>query len=204
MGICISKGWRFFYNICDWSLKLATINLMWVFCTILGLSILGVFPSTIAMISVIRRWTLGEIDTPIIKTFWIYFVSEIKKGNILGLFLLLIGLIIFFNINFYHSFEHPIFDLISIMFILFSVFYGIIILHLLPIYANYNFTIVNYIKFSFMTAIKHPIVSILMVIILAIINILLVYIPGLILFFGVSLSATALTVIANHFIHFKK
>lgn len=54
-------GWRgTLYRYMDWGMRLAYINILWLGGIILGLGVVGFFPATVAMLSVIRKWSYGE------------------------------------------------------------------------------------------------------------------------------------------------
>src|SRR5690625_999689 len=71
--------------------RFAYVNILWIIFTILGLGILGFFPSTVAMFGVVRQWVVGEKEIDIFPLFWRTFRDEFKIANIIGYTLLIIG-----------------------------------------------------------------------------------------------------------------
>src|SRR5690625_1946818 len=89
-----------FYTLANWIMRLAYVNILWIAFSLVGIIILGFFPATIGMFTVIRKWIQGDGDIPIFTTFWATYKKEFLKSNLLGLFLSLIGYILYIDFIF--------------------------------------------------------------------------------------------------------
>src|SRR5690625_6342583 len=56
-----------FYTLANWIMRLAYVNILWIAFSLVGIIILGFFPATIGMFTVIRKWIQGDGDIPIFK-----------------------------------------------------------------------------------------------------------------------------------------
>ena len=65
-----------FYRFCEWVMRLAYLNLLWIGFTLAGAVIFGLAPATAAMFAVTRQWTLGKTDVPVFQTFF----GRLKNG----------------------------------------------------------------------------------------------------------------------------
>ena len=90
------------YSLCNWFVRLAYINILWILFSLAGLVIFGFFPATIAMLATLRQY-LQKNDPPVFKTFWNYYKTEFFASNKLGAIIVVIGLILFINTNFLQS-----------------------------------------------------------------------------------------------------
>lgn len=69
----------------DFGFNLILLNILWVAFTLLGLVIFGLFPATIALFAVIRKWILENEDTPILQEFIKRYKAEFKMANVIGI-----------------------------------------------------------------------------------------------------------------------
>ncbi|KAA0550187.1 DUF624 domain-containing protein [Bacillus sp. BGMRC 2118] len=72
------------YRACEWIMKFAYLNILWVVFSLVGLLVLGLFPSTTAMLAVCRKWIMKQPDIPIFKTFWETYKKDWIISNIIG------------------------------------------------------------------------------------------------------------------------
>src|SRR5690625_1020509 len=89
-----------FYKISIWITKLALLNFLWLFYSLIGLILFGFFPATISMFTITRQWVIGNDEIPIFGTFWKTFKEEFSRSNLLGLTLLVISIILFIDIKY--------------------------------------------------------------------------------------------------------
>lgn len=174
-----------YYKFATWATRLAYLNILWVFFTIIGLAIFGLMPATAAMFAVVRKWVMGEPDIPIFKTFWNSYRKEFLPANGLGLILFLIGyfLVIQFNILFFQ--KSIVYKMASFGIVALFILYTIVITYLFPIFVHFNLKMIDYLKWPFIIGIIHPILTVLMIVgISAITYIIFMTIPALLFFFG--------------------
>ncbi|MGF7089061.1 putative membrane protein YesL [Kroppenstedtia sanguinis] len=132
------KGMSRIFNICDWIMKLAIVNLLWLVFTIAGLVIFGVAPATVAMFSVIRKWIMGEEDIPIFKSFWKYYRTDFLKSNLLGLTFFLIGCILYVDLKFALDYEGSFSTVFLVPVILACASYLLTLAYLFPVFVHYE------------------------------------------------------------------
>ncbi|MBJ4025770.1 DUF624 domain-containing protein [Salmonella enterica subsp. enterica serovar Derby] len=59
-----------FYRFCEWLMRLAYLNLLWIGFTLAGAVIFGLAPATAAMFAVTRQWTLGKTVSRCFRRFF--------------------------------------------------------------------------------------------------------------------------------------
>src|SRR5690625_1455444 len=101
------------YQLCKWTTHFAYLNILWVGFTLLGGIVFGFFPSTVALFTIARKNTMGENDVPIFRTYVDVFKKELLRGNILGWFIILIGMVWYFDLHFFRQFEGLFFTVMN-------------------------------------------------------------------------------------------
>lgn len=177
--------------------KLMYVNALWVGCTMLGLGIFGFFPATVAMFSVVRKWIMGEKDSPIVETFWGYYKSDFKQANILGYLLVVIGLFLYIDLKFFQAEINPGYGVISLVFLSLLFWFCVILLYIFPLYVHYDFPIFHYIKHAIILSLARPLQTMAMLVGVIVVYLLFQYIPGLVFFLGGSLLAYILMFLAS-------
>ncbi|MGP4079181.1 YesL family protein [Pseudalkalibacillus sp. R45] len=155
---------------------LCYLNILWLAFTIVGLGIFGFMPSTISMFHIVRKWRLGEKEFSIIKTFLKVYKQEFWKSQMLGLFYVVIGFLLVFNIQF---FSEQNFMIVKYILVGLTFIYLLSFLFLFPIYVHYDMKLVTYIKSTIIMTSARLFYGIVMLI-------------GIILIIGISLKFQAL------------
>ncbi|WP_227522022.1 YesL family protein [Bacillus solitudinis] len=182
-GIYLSK----LYRLCEWITRLAYVNLLWITFSLFGAILFGFSPATVAMFTLMRKWVQGETDIPVFKTFWTTYKTEFLKSNLLGGALLLIGLVLFIDLRFFQSGTTTFSLVFSYIAIFLFFLFLITLLFAYPVFVHYNLSILQIIKNAFFLSISNPLSLFLMIIGITTIYVVMMYIPGLIPFFGGSL-----------------
>jgi uncharacterized membrane protein YesL len=173
----------------EWITKFAYLNLLWIGFSLLGMLVLGFFPATIAMFTIIRKWLMGETDIPIFRTFWTNFKSEFISGNGLGLFIALVAGLIVLNLDFIRNSGSAGINVIQIPLYLFMFAAVMTMFYLIPVYVHYELKFLQMIKNSFLMMVISPLENLVMIAGVAAVVFVVKFIPGLGFFFGGSLSA---------------
>ncbi|WP_181346947.1 YesL family protein [Thalassobacillus sp. CUG 92003] len=189
------EGWEKFNKAAYWMLKIAYINLLWILFTFLGLVVLGIFPSTIAMFTIIRGWFRKE-EVPIFHTFWRTFRQEFLKGNTFGLIFILIGFFLFYDYTLLHLNEGSLQYLYPVL-IFISMGYVMTLLFFFSVYVHFRLTFFQYIKQSFLVAAASPIETIFIAATIILMYIFVTIIPGIIPLFTGSVLAITTTWLSN-------
>lgn len=102
----------FIYRIADWLMKLAIVNLLWIFFTVAGLLLFGFYPAWIAVCRLISLWKDGK-EPPIVKTFWSVYRQIFIKSNLVAFLGGVFVIILIVNLNIISFFEGFIFYFFS-------------------------------------------------------------------------------------------
>lgn len=170
-------------------MKIAYANLLWICFSLLGLIILGIIPSTVALFAVIRKWLMSDNDVPVFKTFFTTYKAEFLKSNLIGYLMVMIAFVIYYDFIYVSGIQGVIQMAMSVPLIILTIFYLVTILNLLPVYVHYDLKFFQYIKHSFYIGIANPFLTLSMAVGCLLIGLLLKFIPGLLPFFCPSLFA---------------
>ncbi|PFO06266.1 hypothetical protein COJ85_08000 [Bacillus sp. AFS076308] len=190
-----------FYKLCDWIMKLAYINLLWIVFSILGLVVFGFFPATIAMFVIVRKMLMGDFDIPVFKTFWESYKKDFIKGNLLGLVLLVLGYFLYVDVHLLKNTS----GLINLMYypaLLICIGFVLTVFYAFPTFVHYDVKVHQVLKSSFIIMLMNPLSTILMAMGGIAIYLLMTTVPGLIPIF--SGSTTAVIIMWSSFFAFSK
>lgn len=175
---------KLFQVVSEWLLRLVWTNLLWIGFTLLGLGIFGIMPATVAMFAVVRRWTMGDTDSSILKTFKTTYFREWKKSNIIGLIFALIGGFLFLDLSFSEQMQGFFSLFLYVFFLVLCIVYFLALTFFFPLYVQYTFTIKEYIKQSLIHSIASIKDTIILLLGLTVIGYGFSKVPGLIPFLG--------------------
>jgi len=126
--------------ILQWIFRLVVLNVAWIFYSVLGLFVAGIFPATAAMLSVARKWILGEHDIKIFQTFKNAYRQEFATANILGWILTITGVILYVNFQLMKN-SVSVFSVVTpFAFYLIVFFYMILLIWAFPMLVHYKAT----------------------------------------------------------------
>ena len=175
-----------FYRLCDWIMKLAYINILWISFSLLGLIVFGLFPATAAMFVIVRKILMDKDEIPILKTFWESYKSEFLKSNILGLILIITGYILYIDILFLRNTTGFI-NLLYYPTLVLALGFVLTLLYVFPTFVHFDQRILQVIKNAFVIMLMNPLSTVLMVIGSFAVYLLMTTIPGLIPLFSGSI-----------------
>lgn len=179
-----------YYRFAVWITRFAYLNILWVAFTLVGLFFFGLLPATAAMFAVVRKWINGESDIPIFDTFWTSYKKEFVKINLLGYAVLLVGYLLTVEYQILRTQEHVAYLIASFGVVGLFIIYFIILLYLFPIFVHFDLRPFEYIKWAFVIGIGHPLLTVFLLgVLIAIFYFIFMTIPGLLFFFGGSVSA---------------
>ncbi|WP_318614294.1 YesL family protein [Sporosarcina sp. YIM B06819] len=182
-----------FYHYSEWIVRLAYVNLLWIAFTIAGLGIFGFMPATISMFAVIRKWRMGEVNVPIWSTFWKNYKKEFIKSNVFGTIFFLIGYVLSIEFQILRNTDQLIYLIVSYGVLGLFLLLLITFIYFFPIFVHFKLENIQYLKWPFIMGIIHPILTIvLLVVIGGITYVTVLYMPGMLLFFGGSVIAYVL------------
>jgi uncharacterized membrane protein YesL len=181
--------WGGLHKMMDWISKVALLNLLWIGFSLLGLIIFGFFPSTVAMFAVVRKWILGEEETPIIRTFWTAYKKEFKKSNLLGLIIVLVGAVLLLDLLFIQHFSNTFTTILYVPLLIISLIFVCMLFYTIPIFVHYDMKPLQVIKNSFFVMLINPIETFFMLVGSFVICFALTYVPPISLLFSGNLLA---------------
>jgi len=190
------------YSATEWIAKFAYINLLWIGFSLVGLILLGFFPATISMFTVIRKWIMGDRDLPIFRTFWNTYKSEFLRSNGLGLIVSAVGGLIVLDLIYIKNIENGLMNSIQIPLYLFMFVVVMTTFYLFPVYVHYELKLMQVIKNAFLIMLINPLQNLVMIAGIAAVFFVINYIPGVGFFFGGSLCAAI--IMASGFLAFNK
>lgn len=177
------------YHACQWITRLAYINLLWLLFMALGLFVFGVAPSTAAMFSIIRKWLKGETDLSIFQFFWGTYKKEFWKANALGSILLGISLILYLDWRLISSLQSSLYPVLSGCLIGVGFLFLIVMIYIFPVFVQYEYKTLQYIKAAFLLGISYPLYTMVMVLAAICVIAISIFFNGIgILYFGSALS----------------
>ncbi|WP_042477364.1 YesL family protein [Bacillus ndiopicus] len=184
---------------------LAVLQLLWIGLTIVGFGLFGITPATIAMFTVLRKRLQGEDDLKYLtKTYWKTYKQEFIASNKIGLIILVVGYFLTINFQIISSMRGTVGLLLFTVFITFSILYVIMVLNIFQIYAHYELPFTRYFAVSIVFSISYPLQMIGSAIGLAILYRIFTWVPGLLPFFGISITALFLTWMSSHIFKMKE
>ncbi|MBO1511180.1 YesL family protein [Metabacillus bambusae] len=145
----------------DWAIRLAYLNFLWILFSVMGLFLLGIFPATAAMFTVIRKWMLKE-QVSVFHTFKKSYRKEFTDANILGWLLLLIGIFIYIDFVFLTVMNGIIFTILLFVLISVTFIYLSIVLYIFPVFVHFKLKKLEYVKYAFIISLSYPHHTILM------------------------------------------
>ncbi|WP_175990156.1 YesL family protein [Bacillus sp. Marseille-Q1617] len=148
-------GWDRFNTIVFGMLKLAYLNLLWILFTFIGLLILGFFPATTAMFTVVRKWLLREETVSVFPEFWRTYKKEFLKSNGYGLIFMVVGYILYYDFTFIGLNSGKLTFLVPVL-VLILVWYIITLLFLFPVYVHFDLPFFKTMKQTLLIALTSP------------------------------------------------
>ncbi|TWE01028.1 putative membrane protein YesL [Neobacillus bataviensis] len=177
MNILNSRFLQYAEKIVD----LFLLNLLWL---IMSIPVITIFPATVSMYGVIRKWTMGKETNGVFRTFFLLFRECFLQSFGISVLWAALGFFIYIDFRILHldgSLMHLI--LLGILWLL-SLFFLSITVYLFPIMAHFDTNWKNVIKNSLSLAFTYPLSTILLIIIFLISLYLLYLLPLFIFILG--------------------
>jgi uncharacterized membrane protein YesL len=178
-----------FLRISEWIMRLAYANLVWLLFTLMGGIILGIFPATIALFTLTRKWLRGEPDTPVFATFFKTFKQEFLKGNLFALIFVAIAYVLFIDLQYLSIVTGHLYSFLFFVFVLVALLFVILFMYFFPVYVHFQLPFIHYLKYALLIGMTNLHLTIGTGIILALLYYLFMLIPGLVPFFSISIPA---------------
>lgn len=174
-------------RISDWILKLAYLNVLFIAFSFLGCLIGGVFPAATAMLTVIRKWLMGDTEIPVFSTFWVSYKKDFLRSNFLGYILTFIGFTIFMYYLLLNQIASEVVVWLRYPLFIVTIIYIVFLLYVFPVFVHYEMKIPQILKTTFLIMSVSPLSTIMMIAAGIILYFTMSNFPGLIPLFGGSL-----------------
>ncbi|MCL7749936.1 YesL family protein [Halalkalibacter alkaliphilus] len=188
----------YIYMGCQWIVRFAYVNILWIIFSCAGLLIFGIAPATTAMFAVVRKWIRGEKDINIFKYYWNTFRSEFYKSNIYGILFLVLSIVLYVNYIFLSTIDGWLLNVMTFGFISFLVLFIITLLYIFPLIVHYQLNKLDYLKYAIIIGLTHPLITLLMLVQFIAIYLLIIKVPGFLPFFSVSSISFVIMWLANY------
>lgn len=175
-----------FYRAAEWIWRFAYLNLLWLGFSVLGLGVLGIFPATVALYAVLRKWVSGQRDISIIKLYWSTFKQDFLRANLLGYILAAFGFLVWYNFQYLAIATGSEHRLILIFWLIAVALLILLIVFLFPVYSHLKLPLLRYIPTTIKIALSSPLALITVGVGLWVAIQLFFIVPGLIPFYSVS------------------
>lgn len=175
------------YRLAEWISRLVYVNLLWILFSLLGLGIFGIMPATLAMFAIIKKWQNGQASIKVFREYWKYYKDSFLRINLLGLILLLVGVVLVIDLNYFRSAEGIFNLLVKYFFYLLIFLYIIDLIYIFPIFLKYQTKLRYIIKNALLFALLTPLETIKIVLGLVVVILFFWILPSLLPFLGISL-----------------
>ncbi|GAB2557611.1 YesL family protein [Gracilibacillus alcaliphilus] len=176
-------------NVMEWIAKIAYLNVLWLLFTAAGLVVFGLFPATVAMFTIIRKWLMGTIQEWDFRMFWDIYKQEFWKSNRIGAVFFVVFFLSYVNIQYMNYYETGFHQMIKVPLMVVMIVLAVAMLYVIPVYVHYQVSLKEVFKYSFYLMLIHPIYNIGMLISLGISLLMMLFLPNAVFFFLGSLTA---------------
>lgn len=169
------------YTISVWIMRIFSLNFLWglfiipllyvslnllvgdleylqqIFTTLAILAPIFLYPATAALYGVVRKWSMGETDIPILRSFWRYYKENYLISFIGGLIFTVLWVGVSFNFVYLSASNSTI---MNIVYIILAVFLFAWNIQYLSFIVHYESKVIHAMKSSFILTAGAPFVSI--------------------------------------------
>lgn len=173
------------YRICEWIMRFSVINVLWGLCSLPFVFVLfpilyagtleemmfvlllsGVaapfffFPATTAMFSVARKWVMGDVDVPLLKTFFRSYKDNYKQSLAGGWIYSILFVLFAVNFQFYGDMENS-FSVLAWLFVALIILVFISMFNFFSIISHLHMSVLQTVKNAILITIGKPLTSIM-------------------------------------------
>ncbi|OAK75492.1 YesL family protein [Lederbergia galactosidilytica] len=177
----MSKSDNTFFRILDIFAHFVLLNTLWV---ILCIPVITIFPATTALFSVVRKWVTEGTDAGVIQLFFTSFKENFKKSFIIGLFWLIAGLILYFDLSLLLQIEFTGKLFVYILLSFSAILYVFLSIYVFFVMVQYELSIVHTLKNALILSVSHLLHTLLFLVIIAAALITAYYFKMFMIIFG--------------------
>ena len=146
--------------------KVADLCILNIICVVCCIPVITAGASITAMYYVTLKMVRNE-DAYIVRSFFKSFKQNFKQATIINLIMLLIGVVLYIDLNVSKAMQGGAGQIFQVIFMAFVLIYFILFLYVYPVLARFYNTIKNTIKNALFMAIRHLPYTVVMVLIAA-------------------------------------
>ena len=173
--------------------RVVYLNILWLIFTTLGGILFGIFPATVALFSVFHQLLKSEDSLKYHKVFFDSYKNNFLIANLSGFIFIIAGFILYF----YYHFSAML--VVSTSVIIFDAIVNISILiyimtltFFFPVFVHYELKGTKIFLQPFLVMLFSPMQVLITITIIFLVGLLYFTLPGLSLFFGISLPASVI------------
>lgn len=200
----MNKGFNYLNQLFIIVYYFSKLNLLFLIFLLLGLGVLGVFPSLSALIKIVIKKDYAESVISIRKHYPIYYKKYFIRSNIVGWSMTLIGILLYFNFNLLVTNSYTLEPVILITFITVTSLFLSMLVWIFPVMLTTNDPFMFLVKQSFVIGVLKIHISIIVLIAAYFIVIVSLIYPALILFFSISIFSYVWAIITTSKLPFSK
>lgn len=176
-----------FYAFSEWVFRLMYVHFLWILFSLLGLGIFGFMPATVAVFTIIRQWLMKKTDISIFPYFWKTYKESWIQVNLIGLLLVGIGIFLYIDLKISQQLirNAPLHFVLLVVFL----FYLFTWFYFFPVYVHFDLKPFQYVKQAFLFSLFQPLNTIVIALWMIVVYLLLLRLPAVFLFLGVSITA---------------
>ncbi|ARI78975.1 YesL family protein [Halobacillus mangrovi] len=85
------------YLVCDWLMRLAILNVLWIAFTLMGGGVFGIFPASAACVALLKEWIADRRPAPV-AFYWKVYKRTFLQANVVFLSTFVLLILLGFNI----------------------------------------------------------------------------------------------------------
>jgi len=177
----MNKSENMFFRILDIFAHFVLLNALWIICC---LPIITIFPATTALYMVVKRWITESTDAGVVRLFFTSFKESFKKSFVIGLFWLLAGAILYFDLTILLQVEFTGSFFILILLIFTAILYIFVSIYTFFMLVQYELSISSILKNALLLSVSHLHYTLLFLVIIIGTLLMTYYIKIFLLIFG--------------------
>lgn len=150
-----------FFTVMGRVADLIMLNVVFLICC---LPVVTIGASLTALHYVTLKMARNE-ESYIIKSFFKSFKQNFKQATIINLIMLVIGAVLYLDLNIVNSFSKSVAQILYVLFIAFGILYLMVFLYIYPVLAKFYNSVKNTFRNAFLMSIRHLPYTILMAVI---------------------------------------
>ncbi|MDQ0253236.1 putative membrane protein YesL [Evansella vedderi] len=170
----------------EWLYELLKLHFYWIVYILKGFVVLGIFPSTAAMYSVVRHWLRDEYHEEQSKLYKKFYSENFVVANIYGWMLTATSGVIALNVLFIPYYTDTLKIIMYAIIIFFTILLIILWSYTFPVIAHYALPTKNYFLVILKTGVFSITATIMQLLLLGIYLFIIYFFPPLVILFGIT------------------